>query len=713
MTPASPARLARRAAYRAPEGVVVAVAAALVPSVLALATVGLPAWASAVVAAVGLAAGTAWVVARVREDRDAGVEPPPALASWAPWGLVAAAGAWLWVTHAEWVDINRDPGFLITSARLLQLGQGVPLDLAPADLVEAVPGVMTVAGPALGEGPTPGTAYVQGAPGLPLLLATVGRLTDPGTFPVHAGPVLSALSLLGVVLLARAVLGNRALSLLPPLVLAVSLPWLYVARATFTEPVTLLLTLGGLALVADGLVAGRLPSILTGATAAGLAGLVRVDAVLLGAVPVVLLLAVALLTGLLPATRWRWAAAAAVAAVGTAGLGVLVTSWSSPKYLADLTREMVLGWAATAVTLVALAVAVLLARRGARAPVAGPSWWRRWLPRLLPALGLLLLAYQGSRVFWDTARGIPADSPYAYAIERLQRYEGLALDGTRTYDELTVASVAWYFGLGALLLAAVALVCLSVRGSASWDRRPRWAVGSTVLVVALLVQEAVYLRSWSITPDQLWASRRLVVGAYPLLVLAATVGIAAAVTWASGLGHASGGRAGRVLGGMAAAVGVGVLVLPAWLASGPFLGQGAHVGMVGVLDKTCQGIHAEAEMRTGDPDARPVVVVSAVRERLITPLATACGLPVVRTRFGVSPARVVQWAQAAEAQGYTPVAVVDSSVAQRFPEVVDSVPVYQRRIEGPPRAVQRLYWRLSLLPVDGRTAPMLDINPET
>jgi hypothetical protein len=694
----------RRAAYRAAEGVPVAVAAALPVLVLSLALDRFSPLAAVLGGLAGIGAGAAWVAHAVRRDRADRRPVPGRLVSWGPWGLVAGAGAWLWATHAEWVDINRDPGFLVTSARLLQQGQGVPLRLAPDPLLSVVPDAVTVVGPALYAGPDPGSAYMQGAPGLPLLLASLGWVTDPGTFPVHAGPVLAAASLLGVVVLSRALLGPRLWSLLPAAALAVSLPWLYAARATFTEPVTLLLSLAGLALVAAGVVGRDRAALLTGAAVAGSASLVRVDGVLVAAVPVVLLIGVALLTGRLPARFARTSLVAVGVALGLAATGLGVLVWASAEYTASLTTELALGWVAAAASVAALVLGLAVARRPDGSALR--SWSRTWVPRLLPAVALAGLVLLGSRIWWYTAYGIPAGSPYEEALARLQQAEGLPIDGTRTYDEATVASVAWYFGIGALLLAGLALAALAARV----PRRAPRAVGALAVAVALLVQEVVYLRAWSITPDQIWASRRLVVGAYPVLLVLAAAGAALLVRWTR-RALPDRPRAARGASGAVAAAGVAVLVVPALVTSWPFLTTGDHAGMLGVLERTCTTARAAAARDFGDPGLPAVVLVATPQERLMTPLAAECGITTVRVAPGAEPEAVVAWATAARAAGWAPIAMLGTDVADRAADVSEAVPVYPQRISGPPREIGTLRWELAFLPVDADTADLLEVDP--
>jgi hypothetical protein len=89
------------------------------------------------------------------------------------------------------------------------------------------------------------------------------------------------------------------------------------------------------------------------------------------------------------------------------------------------------------------------------------------------------------------------------------------VDGTRSYDERTVTWLTWYFGISTVLLAAAG--CALLARSAIVRRRP----GPAVLLITLGVPTLLYLVRPAITPDQVWAMRRFLPAAMPMVVLCA------------------------------------------------------------------------------------------------------------------------------------------------------------------------------------------------
>ena len=98
----------------------------------------------------------------------------------------------------------------------------------------------------------------------------------------------------------------------------------------------------------------------------------------------------------------------------------------------------------------------------------------------------------------------------------VQRLNGLHVDPTRRYAELSMRWVSWYIGPLTLVLGivgAAALARILVRGTL---RVPPLATAAILAPPALL-----YILRPSITPDQVWAARRFLPDVFPGLILLA------------------------------------------------------------------------------------------------------------------------------------------------------------------------------------------------
>jgi hypothetical protein len=316
--------------------------------------------------------------------------------------------------------------------------------------------------------------------------------------------------------------------------LALSLPEQYTSRSTFSEPLAQVLLFGGLCLLADALVVTRgrhgeaaargwlaQDKVLAalGGLALGLTIVVRLDGLsdILPAVPFV---------GVLLAARRRAAVPFGVALVIGVGYGLADGYLLSRPYLdleAPSLRPLAL---ITAVVVVLTAAAVAVTGSGpARAKLAG---WRskrviRWLPAAAATLTVLIFVGFAVRPLVQTVAGETDPTSIAYVAE-LQKLAGLPIDGRQQYYQDSLYWVIWYLGLPAVLLGAFGLAVLARRGLralTTWQDPVKalrvWALPG---MIALWVVVTVLSRP-AVSPDQPWASRRLVPFVLPGLILGA------------------------------------------------------------------------------------------------------------------------------------------------------------------------------------------------
>ncbi len=455
-------------------------------------------------------AGVLWLTWRL-------VPEPVAVTSATVQGAGAAVGlALAWLLANGWFAgqvllVQRDPGFLTLEALWLadHADPDIPLRSAAA-VADAIPGASAVSDAFWRSGEQ---MYAQGAKTFPGLIAIPGWIAgQPG--------VLVANLLVGVVaLLAVYDLGRRLIdprwALLPTAALAVGTPFLHFTRAPFTEPTNLALTCGGLAVLWGAFRQPRLWPFALGGAMVGANALSRIDGAAVAAGLVLALGAVA--AGATEPGRRRHLARGWAVATGTACamvlLGYLDVRVHSPGYLADHAWLYVPLVGLLVAAVVAALVAIALGRW-----TRLPAWLaahRRLLGRVAAwttIAGFLVLA---SRPLWMARRGIEPDSSQAWFIAAAQEAAGLPVDGTRSYDEMTLVWLSWYLGPITVVLGALGAALLARR--AVGERRPELVV----LLVTLGVPSLLYLWRPSITPDVIWALRRFLPAVIPAMLLGA------------------------------------------------------------------------------------------------------------------------------------------------------------------------------------------------
>ena len=326
-------------------------------------------------------------------------------------------------------------------------------------------------------------------------------------------------------------------------VLALSLPEQYTSRGSFSEPLAQVLLFGGLCLLADSLVINRNPGkkldwpgqdkVL--AALAGLAlGLtigVRIDGLsdILPAVPFL---------GVLLAARRRQAVPFGVALVIGVGYGLADGYLKSRPYL-DLEAPSLrpLGYIVAATIVATAAGIAITASQKARGTARRLLETRtaRYLPAAAAALTVLIFVGFAVRPLVQTVAGETNPTSIAYVAE-LQKLAGLPVNGHRQYYEDSLYWVIWYLGVPAVLLGAFGLAVLAKRTTKAlltWkDPTAAARVWALPLMMAIWTIVTVLYRP-AVSPDQPWASRRLVPFVLPGLILG---GIWAAA-WLKGQGR--------------------------------------------------------------------------------------------------------------------------------------------------------------------------------
>ena len=366
--------------------------------------------------------------------------------------------------------------------------------------------------------------YAQGTHVLPALLGLAGRVGGESlSFRINS--FIGATALLAFYGFSRLFVKPRW-AFLGMLTFGVSLPLIHFSRDTYTEPLAAVFTLGALALTwyAQKFKNVKRLWFLAGLTA-GASVLTRVDGYL--TVMAFLLFLIITLAASRQTERLEKSKTAAIFTLGmvlTSLIGWLDVTLLSSGYYSDLRKsilqQIVAVFLITIFGLLLIAVSwntSLLTRAAKRmknwiAPVSG----------ILLAITLLLIV---SRPLWYIGHQV-ADVPL---IEGLQAQAGDAVDGTRSYSEQTITWISWYLGPIAALFGGVGLILAAMRTV----KKPGFMLPALLVVSTASL---LYLNQPSISPDQIWASRRFLPVIFPGVLFFAVVAFDAALTK---LGHIS------------------------------------------------------------------------------------------------------------------------------------------------------------------------------
>ena len=441
------------------------------------------------------------------------------------WATVAALLiALLWLLYnirysAQDVYNTRDPANYTITARWLVDHPSLQIQTHP-DVFGNPAGGQIFTGSYAQVSPT--VINSQGEHLLPAFVAVGGSLFGTAGL-LKANVIITALALVSFFGLARRVVGDR-LSLVVLTALAVSMPVIYVGRDTYTEPLLLLYLMGALLFVHRGWQSGRWQDWALAGLASGAATGVRVDSygALLGIVA-----GITVFAGIAATAEARRRAAWCTLALAAGAVGPFVLGWIDLTHLsrqyfhAQHGNIIHLVYLLLAAALVSPAVVWLLWRTRLRAALASPAVARR-APRVVAVLLAVTFVALVTRPAWQTTRG-----KFVADLENMQRRWGVAVDGTRTYNEQTLHWQALYYGWVTIALAFAGYGVLF----AQLMRRRAYPL--TAVLGMGVPLSMLYLVTSEVAPDQPWAMRRYVPVIIPLFLVAAAAALRAMWRWGS------------------------------------------------------------------------------------------------------------------------------------------------------------------------------------
>jgi hypothetical protein len=573
------------------------------------------------------------------------------------WTLAAVALALVWLVtnylvSAQNLYAQRDPATYGLTARWLMDHPSLVIPTHP-EVFGSLPGTDDTSAGFLDQ--FPGQVYAQGNHLLPVLLALAGTVFGAGIV-LWGNVVVTALALLAFFGTARRIVG-APLALVAMAALAVSMPILNVGRDTYSEPLALLLLIGGLGLVQRAIDSGRTIDFALAGFVSGGSALARIDsyASLLALIVVALVLAAA------AAPSERGAAVRRSAALLVGGLPMAALGWLDLTRLAGgyyhNQRVQIFPLMLTAAALLVLGA------------VAVGAVWRYDVARRLGAarhrvanLGcvLVLLGFAGllSRPLWLKTRA----STDIELIRVLQQAAGDAIDGTRLYAEQTVDWQAMYLGWVTVGLAVIGylllLRALVIRGE--------WGL-LAVLTTGLSVS-ALYLWTPQITPDQIWAMRRFVPVVMPVMLIAAMYTLRRARARLRGGG-------GRVL----VAVGAVVVVAVPATVSYPVRGLREQAPQRAQVAAICRAV--------GDRGA-VLAIDDGLRYGYSQTIRSWCGVPAVGL-VGATVDELAAARRSAVAAGRTLYVIATTPAQGRYPAGPPSAPFSSTTVTMWPQTLHR------------------------
>lgn len=530
------------------------------------------------------------------------------------------------------------------------------------------------------------TLHPQGQHLLPALLGSVGKAVG-GKHALRFNVLFGMTALLSVYCFGRLLL-RPGWALLATAAVGLSFPLLYLSRDTYTEPLALTFTFGGLSFLWLAMQRGRPALWLLAGLLMGMGVLARIDGylVLIGAAA---FFAAYLTLGGKNQLRRRLQQAAVfwLPALACCVLAWLDLAWYSSLYLSN-TRQLIQyeQLALVAVLAAGVATSVIVSKH-----VNILTWcdrftkhWRAWAAALLV---LVTGVFFASRPLWwqplgDHSNGI---------ITSIQKAHGNEVE-PRTYTELATYWVSWYIGPLLAALGLVGLAAASYKGMR--DKKMLLLPALAVILGSCLV----YFTAPNITPDQPWASRRMLPVILP--------GIALFGGYALGLLHERLPLRSRWAKGVCcAAASVAVLVLPAAV-SAPFATVAIRQ-QYAIAGDACEKL----------PRNAVVIMAGLARLNMVQPVKTYCGVETYNAR-GTGQKGLKEIAERAREQGKVPVLGIYRSQygglinESDWPNMTELGRVEYRELvrtlEEPPRITKPIEEHLSLAVInsDGSLAPL-------
>jgi hypothetical protein len=482
---------------------------------------------------------------------------------------------------AEHLLTDRDPGVYVTTAKWLASRGTLLIDGA----VGGFEGIPSFDGIAQGYYAVPSSdaLYAQFQHGIAVAMGAAGWVGGDWLMLKSVG-LMSGAAIASFYAFSRVLL-SRGWACAATATMSACLVTVHFGRDAYSELLLMVFLFAGLWLLDRARRSGSaMPSLLAGLMLGGTA-MVRIDAWLALAGVVAFIFVDTWMAG--PGWRGRARSVGLPLAGGmavTGGFGIVDLVVSSPEYLADLMPNVVrLGFVMALVLTAGVVTSALVRPWNLRADDRVRRWQRIAADTSVAVvIGGSLFLFLVRPVLLVERSGAMVDT-----IEYYQRLEGLPLDGTRRYWEMSMQWLAWYLGVGGLAI-----------GASGWAWSAREAIlGRARRVIPFLFVFSIVTVAFLIrpanTPDHLWMMRRFLPIVIPGFVLLGFVAV-----------HAFAGHwqrmHGRLAGQVAAGALTAVMMIPTAAFTLPLARSTTQVGMYGITSEVCEVVGNDAVLFTAN-----------------------------------------------------------------------------------------------------------------
>jgi hypothetical protein len=403
---------------------------------------------------------------------------------------------------AQHVFTDRDPAtYTVAAVRLIDRQN---LRIETPEVFDGLPHISSSSFGFVAADNNSREVHAQGLHALPVLLGLGGRIVGVNNM-MRLNVLVGGLAILSVYGFSRLIMRPKWAGL-AALTLATALPLIYFSRDIYTEPLTLVFTFSGMSLLIMAMknrseLLWMLSGLMIGATA-----LIRIDS---------LLTIAAFLLFIFVYLHHNVKQKLALKEVAFFSFGmmlVLLIGWldltqlSVPYYKFHkqfiFKEAMLIG-----LTVLAGSVSVLIKQK---------AWLKKfykdlsklWNVERLTLLILTAALMLASRPLWLT---LYYDRQNSF-VEGIQAKAGLPVE-PRSYAEFSASWIVWYIGVPIAILGTVGLALMASK------LRDKKASLIYWLVLLVILVNGIYMLVPSVTPDQVWASRRLLPVILPGLIV--------------------------------------------------------------------------------------------------------------------------------------------------------------------------------------------------
>jgi 4-amino-4-deoxy-L-arabinose transferase-like glycosyltransferase len=501
---------------------------------------------------------------------------------------------------AEHLLTDRDPGVYVVTARWLA-SHGTLLVEGAIGAFANLPGIDGVSQGHYG-GRADGLVYAQFQHGLAVAMA-IGRWVGGDWLMLKSVALLSGGALATFYAFARIVLRPWWATAATAGV-AINLVFVHFGRDAYSESLFMIFLFSGLWLLDRALRSGRWTASLLAGLMLGGTALVRIDA-WLALSGIVAFLFVDVWTA---GDRWQERVRRVVLPIAagiliTGGLGIIDLLVASPEYLSDLMPNVYR----------AAAIMSLVVGLGLLVSVALRPWKRegdqkagRWRERVGTGAALFIVAGAAFLFFVRPLLFVERSDAMVDVIEYYQRLQGLTLDGTRRYWEMSMNWLGWYLGIGGLAIGVGGWAWATREGFAGRMKR------ALPFVFAFSIVTVAFLWRPANTPDHLWMMRRFLTFTIPGFVLFAFVLVQHLIPTLKERWTPTASIS-------VTTVMTAIVLVPPAIFTAPLIDSTTQVGMYGVTEEVCATL--------GD-DAAVLVVSKRLRSVYEPALRAFCEIPV-------------------------------------------------------------------------------------